>query len=383
MAYDKNMQDEMLAALERNLDAMPIEEQRRLADRAAQPNKFIKSTEEPVREDRSVWIEAVNVQPTKPKFLVPGIPANNITIGVGDGGVGKGFFSCNVAAATTTGNESVLGAVEGVPGRVLILNAEDEFSSVTLPKLANAGADLSLVTSFDASVRVPEIPEIIEGIRLYRPRLAIIDPLQSFVPIRASMERRNHMRKTIAPLQAVAAECDCAIMIIMHTNKRAGVFGRNRCADSSDIWDIARSVFIMGDTYDGEQTKYISHEKNSYGAQLPTKLCKIDALGIYSIGETDRKDRDFVHERDRHPGGRPPTQRSAAEQFIIDTLNNRGGEISGKQLADIAELNGINEHTLQRARSSLNKTGLLSILHSGRGSSHVTTIKLNENVSTV
>lgn len=31
-------------------------------------------------------------------------------------------------------------------------------------------------------------------------------------------------------------------MVICHTNKRKGAFGRDRIADSADLWDIARSV---------------------------------------------------------------------------------------------------------------------------------------------
>ncbi|MFR5991320.1 MAG: hypothetical protein ACLUGP_13515 [Faecalibacterium prausnitzii] len=48
----------------------------------------------------------------------------------------------------------------------------------------------------------------------------------------------------------------------MHTNKRANVSGRARLADSSDIWDIARSVLMMGRDKNSEKL-YLSHEKSS------------------------------------------------------------------------------------------------------------------------
>ena len=78
------------------------------------------------------------------------------------------------------------------------------------------------------------------------PALVIIDPLQSFLPAGVEMASRNQMRSALLPLKALCAKHGCAALISMHTNKRANVSGRARLADSSDIWDIARSVLMMG-----------------------------------------------------------------------------------------------------------------------------------------
>ncbi len=51
----------------------------------------------------------------------------------------------------------------------------------------------------------------------------------------------------------------------MHTNKRPGVSGRGRLADSPDLWDIARSVLMMGRCKNSTEGQiYLSHEKSSY-----------------------------------------------------------------------------------------------------------------------
>ncbi len=44
----------------------------------------------------------------------------------------------------------------------------------------------------------------------------------------------------------IAAKQGCAVLIVMHSNKKQGVSDRTRLADSSDIWDMARSVLMMG-----------------------------------------------------------------------------------------------------------------------------------------
>ena len=45
------------------------------------------------------WRSFADVTPREQPFLLPGIPENNITLFVSDGGTGKGFLSCHLAAA--------------------------------------------------------------------------------------------------------------------------------------------------------------------------------------------------------------------------------------------------------------------------------------------
>lgn len=337
---------------------------------------------------KPLWIQASDIEPKEAHFLRAGIPANNLTIIAGDGGVGKSLLECNLAAAISMGTVSMLDPEPQSyadihctdPARVLLLNAEDSFAHVISKRLTDAGADMDMITTVnpDADERIMIDGELIKAIRTIEPKLVIIDPLQSFIPKGIAMERRNDMRQMLAPLQKCAEEINVAICVIMHTNKRQAASGRDRLADSADIWDIARSVFIMGNCNDEDHTRYISHEKSSYCEPIPTTLCRIDRTGLYKIGETDRKDYDFIHERDRHGGGRPPMQRDAAEQFITDAIRKSGGEMSGQQLSLLAEQNDIRQSTFAAARANLTKAGLLTVTHSGRRSHHITMYKLKE-----
>lgn len=334
------------------------------------------------QEDHSAFLLSACIEEKEASFLLPGIPSDNITLLVGDGGVGKGLMSCHLAAAITTGRYCCLDSVQDhIPereaARVILINAEDSFSRVVKQRLTDAQADHSRIITADEDKPVPTIEEVIEAIKAYRPRLAILDPLQSFVPEGAAMERRNVMRKFMQPLQQTAAAYECAILIVMHTNKRTGASGRYRVADSADLWDIARSVFIMGAVNDEENTVYISHEKSNYGKPLKTQLCRIDEAGLYWVGETSKKDHDFVQERDRHSGGRPATQRAEAVQIIIDEIKRKDGVMSNKDLTMIAEQNDISAKTLRNARTELVNSGQLTVEHSGQGKDHKTLYKLN------
>ena len=337
-------------------------------------------------EEAPYFLLSAAVDYKRASFLLPGIPADNITLLVGDGGIGKGFFACHLAAAVTNGGYCILDDVkehipERQPGRVLFINAEDSFSRITKRRLDSARADHTKIITADEDRPVPMISDIIEQIQRWRPRLAVIDPLQSFIPSGAAMERRNVMRKIMQPLQQIAAACECAVLIVMHTNKRAGAYGRNRVADSADMWDIARSVFILGEVGDEDKTIYISNEKSSYGDRLPTQLCRIEnngrGVGIVSVGTTSKSDRDFIQERDRHPGGRPATKRNEAMQIVIDEIKNKGGSMSGRDLKQIAEQNDISEKTLRNARAELINAGRLEVIHTGQGKNHNTTYSLN------
>lgn len=337
-------------------------------------------------EEAPVFLLSAAVEYKRASFLLPGIPADNITLLVGDGGIGKGFFACHLAAAVTNGSYCILDDVkehipERQPGRVLFINAEDSFSRITKRRLDSARADHTKIITADEDRPVPMISDITEQIQRWKPRLAVIDPLQSFVPSGAAMERRNVMRKIMQPLQRTAAACECAILIVMHTNKRVGAYGRNRVADSADIWDIARSAFILGEVGDEDKTIYISNEKSSYGDRLPTQLCRIEnngrGVGIVSVGTTSKSDRDFVQERDRHPGGRPAVYRDEAQSFILDMLARAGGSMDGKQLALIAEQNDIKKRTFERARAALNEDGRIEIIHTGHGKDFAAIYKLN------
>lgn len=326
---------------------------------------------------KPMWLSSTDIKPCKASFLTNGIPDDNITLLVGDGGVGKGFLSCHLVAAVTTGSKTIFDdePVEREAGNVILLNAEDSYSRQISRRLTDAGADHSRIITFNELAPVPEIPQIIEAVSYYQPKLLVMDPLQSFVPDRAAMERRNVMRKVMEPLQKAAAQYKCAVLILMHTNKRIGAYGRNRVADSSDIWDIARSVFIMGDIHDPDYTKYISHEKSSYAMPLPTQLCRIDGKGLYKIGETEKKDRDYVIERDKHAGGRPTAKRDEAEDIITSALE-KSGSMTGRELENVAAQNDISKAMLNRIRAELVKNGIIEKISSGSGKSYGTRYKL-------
>ena len=201
-----------------------------------------------------------------------------------DGGTGKGIWQAQLIAYVTAGRTS--GFFPQPPektGSVLIFSGEDDPGKVLKARLTAAGADMSrvMVVTSDAYFARTGSPLCIPDTNFAKyvgkaaPALVIIDPLQSFLPAGVEMASRNQMRSALLPLKALCAKHGCAALISMHTNKRANVSGRARLADSSDIWDIARSVLMMGRDKNSEKL-YLSHEKSSYSAPARTALLHVD-----------------------------------------------------------------------------------------------------------
>ena len=167
---------------------------------------------------------------------------------------------------------------------------------------------------------------------------------------------------TLLPLKALCAKHGCAALISMHTNKRANVSGRARLADSSDIWDIARSVLMMGRDKNSEKL-YLSHEKSSYSAPARTALLHIEQAQVEGVttavavfdSRTDKKDADFVEERRVRTA---QTKEDTAQAILNVLAESKLGSMPNTQLrAEVMKEMGCSDRTYTRAYGELVKSG--------------------------
>lgn len=316
------------------------------------------------------------------EWLVPGlIPKGQITTLASDGGLGKTSAWVALAAAISAGKRCFLDPEDATrkPGRVLFLSSEDSVKVVLKKRLAAAGADESRVITPDftsdssgflrkVKFGTKELESVVSEIA---PDLCIFDPIQGFVPQGCVMGDRAAMRDCMAPLVALGEKYGTTFLIICHTNKRVKAYGRDRIADSSDLWDISRSVLMMGWT-ETEGIRYLSHEKSNYGPLQETILFKIDRSGvIHPEGMTWKRDRDF-----QSAEGKALPKREDAKSWIISTLENRSGKMPVKDLFLLAESVGFSEKTLERAKAEIGKLGKVRTYSEGFGPEKVYYIEL-------
>ena len=329
------------------------------------------------KANNNLLVSLNDIAEKEAEWLIPErIPAGQITILAGNGGSGKTSLWCELAAAISSGRQSILDQTppefhKEKPERVLFFSAEDSLEYTLKARLRKAEANFSNI--FSANLKDERFSEIKfnskllrELVEQIRPKLLIFDPVQAYIPADMRMSERNAMRACLAPLIGLGEECGATTLVVVHTNKRQGVFGRNRIADSADFWDIARSVLIVGEDAKGQQ-RYISNEKNNYAEQAETILFNITDGGVEFAGTTDKKDVDFVRESDF--SGHDAPQRQDAQEFIVEFL--RQGKCPTKELDAACEAAGITKKTVERAKTNLRKRGILGIRGEGYGKTKV------------
>lgn len=313
-----------------------------------------------------------DVEEKEAEWLTPNYLARAcINMMAGDGGSGKTTTWCGIAAGVSAGMRVFFDAVpeefaKCEPQKVLFFSSEDSVEHTLRARLRKAGANLNNILSVslqdesfgEIKFNSPILEKLIDEVR---PALIIFDPIQSFIPPEMQMGQRNAMRNCLNPLIGWGEKYGCTFLIVVHTNKRQGVFGRNRVADSADIWDISRSVLIVGQTQDGK--RYLSHEKSNYGEPGATAIFDIvDGVAVFEE-YSDKKDKDFVGERDFETRQAP--QRADAERFIYDFLKN--GKKPTAELDEAAKAAGISNATLRRAKEQLRNKKILGLKSEGYG----------------
>ena len=313
-----------------------------------------------------------NVPIQNVSWLVEGLlPMGEVSLLGADGGTGKGIWQAQLIAYVTAGKTSGFFPLPPQQtGKVLLLAGEDDPGKVLKARLLAAGADMNrvLVLTADDYFGKTGQPLTLKDQALADfaakagPLLLIVDPLQSFLPADVEMASRNQMRSALLPLRAIAAKQGCAVLIVMHSNKKQGVSGRARLADSSDIWDMARSVLMMGRAKNDGKI-YLSHEKNSYARPQQTVLLHIDDVEVEGVktaravfdGYTDKKDADFIEERRVRTAETRQDTRSA----ILNVLSeSRLGSMANPQLksAVLQEIK-CSEATYKRSYAELVRDG--------------------------
>lgn len=233
------------------------------------------------------------------EWLISGyIPKGCVTLLCSDGGIGKTTIWCDTLAAFTTGRSTLFDkAIEnpfrtGTCRNVMYFSKEDPTEEILKWKFEKAGGDQERVRCF--GIDDNRINKIWYGsllleqlIAKYKPDICVFDTLQAFLPDGVDMAKRKDMRDALNPLNQLGAQYGTAFLMIMHTNKSANS-GRQRMADSSDIWDLGRSALMCGRTKDKEIC-YMSHEKCNYGRLQKTILFSVTDDGVVFKGTSKRK----------------------------------------------------------------------------------------------
>ena len=264
-----------------------------LVHRAEIPNRnYFKSIvlKEPSKAETVKIIRMSDVELTPVDWLwKPYLPFGKLSVLQGNPGEGKTYFAMHLVAACTNGK--LLPNMERLePFNVIYQTAEDGLGDTVKPRLIEAGADLDRVLVIDDSeVQLTLSDERIErAIIENNARLVIIDPIQAYLGADVDMNRANEVRPIFMRLGQVAQRTGCAILLIGHLNKAAGMQSLQRGLGSIDIAAAVRSVMFIGKLKHDPTMRILTHEKSSLappGASLAFSLG--DESGFRWVGEYD------------------------------------------------------------------------------------------------
>ena len=325
-----------------------------LVHRAEIPNRdYFKSIvlKEPSKPETVKIIRMSDVELTPVEWLwKPYLPFGKLSVLQGNPGEGKTYFAMHLAAACTNGK--LLPNMERMePFNVIYQTAEDGLGDTVKPRLIEAGADLNRVLVIDDSdVQLTLSDERIEkAIVENNARLVIIDPIQAYLGADVDMNRANEVRPIFMRLGQVAQRTGCAILLIGHLNKAAGMQSLQRGLGSIDIAAAVRSVLFIGKLKHDPTMRILTHEKSSLappGASLAFSLG--DEGGFRWVGEYDITADEML-------SGIEPQRETKTQQAkdLICTLLAGGKQVLSEDIDKAALERGIPGRTVRDAKREL------------------------------
>ena len=226
-------------------------------------------------------------------LLYPFIPYGKVTIIQGDPGEGKTTMVLQIIAKLTRGetilpadstkdkrididSESDMVDAENIennastqhleaPVNVIYQTAEDGLGDTIKPRLEQAGADCNRVAFIkeDNDKLTLEDERIRNAIIQISAKMVVLDPIQAFIGHNGNMTNAVKMREILSKLSKVAAETNCAIVLVGHMNKSGGGNQLYRGLGSIDIAAAARSILMVSRDKEEPWKRYMFPVKSS------------------------------------------------------------------------------------------------------------------------
>jgi AAA domain len=316
-------------------------------------------------------VESFDQIPCKPiRWLWPNwIPRGCLCVLDGDPGLGKSTLVLDLAARVTKGEPMPLtDGPRGNPGRVLILNAEDDYERVIKPRLLAAGADVTQVLTIRSiqakeGERPPIIPDdlsVIEELILTKGiSLVIIDPLEAFLSPKINPNRNTHVRQVLTKVARMAERTQAAVIVIRHLNKVVGGPALYRGTGSIGIIGSARAALLVGLDPEDKDFKVLAMNKLNMGLMPKSIRYSIRGCPVLSDGQEYSSNRvDWIEEvegvqSDHLVSDIPPkvTKKELAVNLLREWLS--GGPVPQGEILVKGFQADIGERTLDEAKGKL------------------------------
>ncbi len=317
---------------------------------------------------------ASNIEMKPVEWLVDGlIPCGEPTGIQGAPDVGKSLFTADLAARVTTGAAYPDGRLVK-RGRVAIMTTEGRAAQTHVPRLQEAGADLSMIEIIRPAKRdgdnyryfvLPDHIDKLEQFIIEQRIVAIVfDPLVALFSDKANSHNDAAIRRVLYPLADMADRTRVAVIYIQHTNKMSSeqqaIF---RGGGSIALTAFARAVYLIGwhpqDVAERKQyeqrRRVFAGVRYALGPFPPSKVFTTESSGgdhVAHVVWSDEPCALWANDLLTPPATKRITPAlDAAKDWLRTVLY--GGPVDSDDIKKRAEERGITEKTLRDAREAL------------------------------
>lgn len=306
--------------------------------------------------------------PQRPiEWVWPGrIPRGKLTLFQGDPSVGKSFVTLDIAARVSTGRDwPDAPSVDGTPGDVVLLSAEDDIGDTIRPRLEAAGADLNRVLAV-AGVRRANRPatdafSLEDDLALlemqlracHDPRLVVIDPISAYL---GSVDSHTNadVRRVLAPLAEIASRNGVAVVAVTHLNKSGAGRAMYRGMGSIAFVAAARIVWSFSKDKDDSSRRLMLPVKNNITKETTGLAYRlVDDGGVCRVGWESAPvtiSADEALSDDAEPSESRSEVQEAAE-WLVELLGT--GPVAQVEIIQRGEREGFAKRTIRRAKDAL------------------------------
>jgi hypothetical protein len=290
------------------------------------------------------------------------LPFGHLALLDGDPGLGKSLLALDLCARLSTGRPFPDGTPGIGPAPSLILNGEDGAGDTILSRLRAAGADLDLVhvldVTADRTVEPPHFPThagpLAQAVARTGARLVVLDPILAFLDDTVVVNSDRSVRRALRPLQALAAEHRCSVLMHRHLNKEGGHHALYRGLASIAFVAVCRAAWLAARDPDDPGRVVLAEQKANLAAAQPSLAYTIRATDgaeptVAWLGPSPWAANQLLAAAAARPAALPARDRARA--FLEGALAD--GPRTSRDLWALAQRQRLSKRTLRRAKSDL------------------------------
>ncbi len=288
----------------------------------------------------------------------PYLPLGELALLGGDPGSGKSWYALNLCAAISRGGPFPLSTETFAPANAVFLSVEDHKNKAIRPRLDVMAADLKRVFhvclaegdgDLEHALTLQQQDRIVEVMEKVKPKLLVIDPIQSFLGRGIDLNKMTDTRPLLDALGQIAQKFECTILLIRHLKKSGRDNPLLAGAGSIDFSAVVRSELLVMPLPSDPRKKICGHVKCQYDAKGPSIEFEIKEGKFLIVGESDVTAAQLLCQQEDEG----PSALEDAKEFCMESLSDGPPGVPSKKFWNNVKEQGHQDRTVRRAMKEL------------------------------